>query len=81
MVDLARTAAEKKDELDRWEKGPTESDRPDYPYGLTLFLDYTTLKKMGLTDRDFDNGQPVTLACRNTIRPPSASSHARDGNK
>ncbi|NLS07263.1 hypothetical protein HGP14_28645 [Rhizobium sp. P32RR-XVIII] len=61
MVDLARTAAEKKEELDRWEKGPTESDRPDYAYGLTLFLDYTTLKKMSLTDRDFDSGQPVTI--------------------
>ncbi|NLS08035.1 hypothetical protein HGP14_33060 [Rhizobium sp. P32RR-XVIII] len=40
MVDLARTKAEKKEELDRWEKGPSESDRPAYPYGLTLFLDY-----------------------------------------
>jgi hypothetical protein len=61
MVDLARTAKEKKEELERWEKGPSESDRPDYPYGLTLFLDYSTLKKMGLTDRDFDAGQPVTI--------------------
>ena len=61
MVDLARTAAEKKEELKRWEEGPAESDRPDYPYGLTLFLDYSTLKKMGLTDRDFDSGQPVTI--------------------
>lgn len=39
MVDLARTAKEKKEELERWENGPSESDRPNYPYGLTLFLD------------------------------------------
>jgi hypothetical protein len=61
LVDLVRTKAEKKAELDSWEKGPTETDRPDYPYGLTLFLDYNTLKKMGLTDRDFDAGQPVEI--------------------
>jgi len=61
LTDLARTAAEKKEELERWNDGPKESDRPDYPYGLTLFLDYSTLKKMGLTDRDFDAGQPVTI--------------------
>lgn len=61
LVDLVRTKAEKKEELERWENGPGESDRPDYPYGLTLFLDYSTLKKMGLTDRDFDAGQPVEI--------------------
>lgn len=61
MVDLARTAAEKKAELERWENGPKEADRPDYPYGLTLFLDYETLKKMGMADRDFDAGQPVKI--------------------
>lgn len=67
MVDLARTAAEKKAELDRWNEGPKEADRPDYPYGLTLFLDYETLKKMGLTDRDFDAGQPVKIAAEAMI--------------
>lgn len=61
LVDLVRTSAEKKAELESWEKGPSESDRPDYPYGLTLFLDFATLKKMGLNDRDFDAGQPISI--------------------
>lgn len=66
LVDLARTKAEKKEESDRWEKGMTE-DRPDYPYGLTLSLDHATLKKMGMTDHDFDTGQPVTITAEAMI--------------
>lgn len=60
LVDLARTKAEKKAESDRWEKASAE-ERPDYPYGLNLFLDYDTLKKLGMTDHDFDAGLPVTI--------------------
>lgn len=60
LIDLARTKAEKKAEIDKWETTAAE-DRPDYPYGLNLFLDYETLKKLGMTDHDFDAGLPVTI--------------------
>jgi len=68
LVDLARTKAEKKAESDRWNSIETASeDRPDYPYGLTLSLDYETVKKMGLSERDFDAGQPVTITAEAMI--------------
>ena len=68
LVDLARTKAEKKAETDRWNAMSTGAeDRPDYPYGLTLSLDYDTVKKMGLADHDFDAGQPVMITAEAMI--------------
>lgn len=62
LIDLARTKAEKKAESEKWEKAAAAGeDRPDYPYGLNLFLDYDTLKKLGMTDHDFDAGLPVRI--------------------
>lgn len=60
LVDLARTPEEKRAEAKKWEEATAE-DRPDYPYGLTLYLDYDTMKKLGLEGASFDAGQPVTI--------------------
>lgn len=67
LIDLARTKDEKEAEAKRWAEGPPEDERMDYPYGLTLFLDYNSLKKMGLNDREFDAGQPVLITAQAMI--------------
>ncbi len=49
LVAMARTAAEKKAEKDRW-TGTEVSDAPDYPYGLTITLNDAELKKLGIKE-------------------------------
>jgi len=61
LIDVKRTKADKKAEQDRWKDGGTVENMDDYPYGLTIHLDDDVLEKLGLTNADFDTGQPVML--------------------
>lgn len=72
LIDIKRTEADRKAERARWESVPAEQD--DYPYGLTLHLDNETLEKMGLTEADFDAGQPVTVQIEGYISEDSIRS-------
>lgn len=56
IVDMARTAAEKKAAEERYKVGPSEGE--EYPYGLTLNLGTDELKKLG-----FDDLPPVGAEC------------------
>lgn len=56
LVDMKRTAADKKAEQDRWAE-PYSGD--DYGYGLSITLDDAAVKKLGVGD--LDAGQKVTL--------------------
>lgn len=47
MVHMARTAAEKKAEREKYDK-PGSLGGEDYGYGLTLHLDHNHLKKLGI---------------------------------
>lgn len=47
MVDLKRTAADKKAEQEKYDASPI-GDCDDYPYGLRICLDSATLKKLSL---------------------------------
>lgn len=49
MVDLKRTAAEKKAEKAEWDAMPMGGEGDDYPYGLRICLDSDTLEKLKLT--------------------------------
>lgn len=49
MPNLKMTKQEAKDEYGG-SCVPSDSDLPIYPYGLTLYLDDDTLKKLGITD-------------------------------
>ncbi len=69
MIDVKRTAADKEAEREKWESSPSSQD--DYPYGLTLFFDNDTLKKLGLLDTDFDAGQPVNVTIEGFISEDS----------
>jgi hypothetical protein len=60
LVDLKRTAADKKAEEERW-KGEAVGDGSDYPYGLSVHLDHQTITKLGLVDADFDAGDDVQM--------------------
>lgn len=60
MVDLKRTAADKKAEQERYESAPIGGSGDDYPYGLRICLDAATLKKLGL--KPLKVGARVTLS-------------------
>lgn len=68
LVDVKRTKADKKAEAERWE---TSETRDDYPYGLSIRIDEETCEKLGLSGRDFDAGQPVTIAAEGFISEDS----------
>lgn len=50
MVDLKYTAKEKREESKEIGSMPDGSNMPDYPWGLTLDLDDSTLKKLGVNE-------------------------------
>ena len=59
LVDVRRTDADKQAEAKRWE-GTEGQD--DYPYGLSIHINDEVMAKLGLTEKDFDAGQPVVAA-------------------
>lgn len=48
MVDMKRTAAEKKADQERWNSAPMGSEGEDYPYELRICLDTDELEKLKL---------------------------------
>lgn len=68
LVDVRRTPEDKKAEKDRWDS-PEGQD--DYPYGLSIHINDETMAKLGLTDKDFDAGQPVMIHAEGFISEDS----------
>ncbi len=75
LVDIKRTDADKKAEEKRWEE---PSEREDYPYGLSIHIDEEAMAKLGLSEKDFDTGQPVKVMAEGFI---SNDSITRTGGK
>lgn len=71
LKDLKITKAERTKQSEAWE---TDAIRDDYPYGLSIHIDETTMEKLGLTDKDFDAGQPVTVTAEGFISEDRVSS-------
>jgi hypothetical protein len=74
MVDLKRTAAERKAEQKNYESGPKAGD--DYGYGLTVRLDHRHLKKLGITKMP-KAGDVLHLHSKAHVK--STSEHSEDG--
>ena len=66
LIDVKRTEADKTKEREEWDK-PSAANMDDYPYGLTLYLDDRTLEKLGLSEADFDTGEPVMVCASGVI--------------
>lgn len=66
LKDLKRTKADKKAEQDAWKEEPAAED---YPYGLGIMLDNTTIKKLGLGD--LDDGQKVHIVAEASVTETS----------
>lgn len=60
LVNMARTEEDKRKEKEEWSE-PSTANMDDYPWGLSIHLDNAAVEKLGLTDKDFDAGQPVSL--------------------
>lgn len=72
LIDVKRTAEDKKKEKERW-SGDSVATMEDYPYGLQLHLDDDTIDKLGLSDADFDAGQPVAIIASGMISSENLS--------
>jgi len=75
MANLAMTPEEAKSE---YGAEPTDSDLPRYPYGLSIYLDDDTLKKLGITDLPkVGTSMPATI----TVTVTGTSQRATQSNK
>lgn len=74
LVDIKRTAADKKKEQEQWSDKPDIASMDDYPYGLRICLENATLEKMGLTEQDFDAGNSVGIVAEGMITEDRANS-------
>lgn len=50
LTDMARTPAEKKKMADRLDAKVSPDDQPGYPYGLSLYLNDDSLRKLGIDE-------------------------------
>lgn len=64
LIDVKRTKADKDAEAKRWEDS---EQRDDYPWGLSISINEETCEKLGLSDKDFDAGEPVMVAAEGFI--------------
>jgi hypothetical protein len=60
VKDLKLTKEDKKEEEKSWQS-PSEDD---YPYGLSLQLEESSIKKLGINQQDYDVDQEVTFAAK-----------------
>src|SRR5688500_7403155 len=60
LVDMKRTAADKKEEQEKWDK-PFSSD--DYGYGMSISLDNAALEKLGVGDLDAGETVHMVAEC------------------
>ena len=68
LVDVKRTKEDKKEEQERW-KDVENSD--DYPWGLSIRLDNSTIQKLGLGDLDAE--QPVKIVAEGFVSEDSVN--------
>jgi len=78
LVNMARTEEDKRKEQAEWDKPSTEN-MEDYPYGLCIHLDNAAVEKLGLAEKDFDAGQPVSVQAIGMITSDSVTTV--NGNK
>lgn len=79
MPNLAMTKEEAKSE---YGAEPSDSDLPRYPYGLSLYLDDDTLKKLGITDLPkVGTSMPATITVVVTGTSQRATQSSKEGEK
>ena len=77
MANLALTKDEAKSE---YGVEPSDDSLPKYPYGLTLYLDDDTLKKLGITDLPkVGTSMPATITVMVTGTSQRATQSSKDG--
>lgn len=82
LIDLAKTPEEAKADIERYSDGPkVASDRktPAYPYGLCIYLENETLKKMGL-DGDLPDVGDIVHFCAEARVTSASTTEEEDSN-
>jgi hypothetical protein len=80
MTSLALTADEAKKEYGDCCVSPDADSLPKYPYGLTLYLDDDTLKKLGITDLPkVGTSIPATITVMVTGTSQRATQSSKEG--
>lgn len=62
MVDLKKTAADKKEAEKRWKEGPSIGGGEEYPSDMQLRLDKGSMKKLGMTVDKLKVGDTVEIS-------------------
>lgn len=85
MISMARTPAEAKKEVDKYDMPATVSpvaSVPTYPYGLCISLDEETLGKLGMDGELPAVGEVMQFTAMAKVTSASQSEHERsDGSK
>jgi hypothetical protein len=77
MTNLAMSKDEAKKE---YGAEPEDDDLPKYPYGLSIYLDDDTLKKLGITDvPKVGTSMPATITVMVTGTSQRATQSSKDG--
>lgn len=71
LKDVKLTAADKKKQAEKWASPASDDGIDDYPYGLQVHLNADIMEKLGLTEKDFDAGQPVMVVAEGFISEDS----------
>lgn len=82
MISMARTPAEAKKEVEKYDMPATASpvaSVPTYPYGLCISLDEETLEKLGMDGELPAVGEVMQFTAMAKVTSASQSEHERSG--
>lgn len=71
MIDMKRTKAEVEKDSE-----PMEVSQEEYPYGLCIDLDQTSLEKLGKSVTDFQVGDELLIQCKVKVKGVRSSQYA-----
>lgn len=74
LVDMKRTAEDKKKEAERYETEPGYGE-DDYGYGLTIRLDNEMIEKLGIEPKTISAETPVMIMAEGRVSEESANTY------
>lgn len=66
LTSMAKTPRERQDDARPWEERAAE-EMPDYPYGLSINLEYESMQKLGLVGKGLKPGDKLTITAVGSV--------------